>query len=98
MRLSLEILSLVVLVFLGLSTPYRDYVNQYVTTQVTPSRVAKLKAAGGTITPERIAQHQARLAGAPAPDSQAATPAARDSSWMWHRNALDQPLKNQSHR
>lgn len=94
MRLALEILSLVVLVFLGLSTPYRDYVNEYVTQSVAPSRLAKLKASAGTISPERLAEHQARLAGAPAPAPATVAPAPRDNSWMWRPNALDKPQKS----
>jgi hypothetical protein len=91
MRFALEILSLVVLIFFGLSTPYRDYVNEYVTAQVAPSRLAKMKAGAGPITPERLAVHQAQLTGAPLPYAAAATPTPRDNSWMWRQNVLDRP-------
>lgn len=89
MRLSLEILSLVVLIFFGLSTPYRDYVNQYVTAQVAPSRLAKMKAAAGPMTPERLARYHAEMNGIPT--AAAATPTPRDNTWMWRRNVLDRP-------
>lgn len=92
MRLTLEILSLLLLACLGLSTPYRDYAHKYFPDLVAPSAASAQQTSAPTAAPEPTPPLQHARIAAPRP---VATP--RDSSWMWEPTKLDHPY-NRSRR
>lgn len=80
MRLLLEFLLLVILVFLGWRQPYRDQIStRFPSAKIEPSRLAMVT----------LEAHKANLA-AEAPSGRQNAPTARDSQWMWQPGSLDQ--------